>query len=199
MTTENKIQLFKSDTFGTLRVVTDENGNPWFLGKEVAKVLGYKNPNDAIGKHIDDEDKGVAKCDTLGGTQSFIIINESGFYSLAMASKLPQAKQFKRWVTAEVLPQIRRTGGYILTHNEQGETLSDLEIMARALEISQRTISQKDQIIAAQQPAVTFTHAVEASVDSSGISELATHQPEWCGDRAETPLSMDARQGLSRS
>lgn len=173
MNKENQIQLFKSDKFGAIRVMTDKNGEPWLVGKDVAVVLGYKNPNDAIGKHIDDEDKGVAKCDTLGGTQSFTIINESGFYSLAMASKLPQAKQFKRWVTAEVLPQIRRTGGYIPTHNEQGETLSDLEIMARALEISQRTISQKDQIIAAQQPAVTFTHAVEASVDSIGISELA--------------------------
>lgn len=172
--TEKTAEIYSHPSFGKVRVVKDENGEPWFVGKDVASALGYSKTRNAIADHVDEDDalkQGLI--DSMGRVQPTILINESGFYSLAMASKLPRAKQFKRWVTAEVLPQIRRTGGYIPTHNEQGETLSDLEIMARALEISQRTISQKDQIIAAQQPAVTFTHAVEASVDSIGISELA--------------------------
>lgn len=171
----SKIQIFKHEVFGQIRTLTDENNNHWFIGKDVAEILGYQKPQNALAAHVDEDDKTTALIQGTGSNykSQAVLINESGFYSLVIASKMPKAKQFKRWVTAEVLPQIRRTGGYIPTHNERGETLSDLEIMARALEISQRTISQKDQIIAAQQPAVTFTHAVEASVDSIGISELA--------------------------
>lgn len=87
--------------------------DPWFVGKDVCDVLGYKNSRDAIAKHVDEEDKGVAKCDTLGGEQTVVIINESGLYALIFGSDLPAAKQFKRWVTHEVLPQIRKTGKYI--------------------------------------------------------------------------------------
>ena len=83
------------------------------MGKDVAKALGYSNVRDALSKHVDSEDKGVAKCDTLGGAQKFTLINESGLYSLILSSKLEQATEFKRWVTSEVLPQIRMTGGYI--------------------------------------------------------------------------------------
>ncbi len=81
---------------------------PFFVGKDVAKALEYSNTRDAIGKHVDNEDKGVVKCDTLGGSQDLSVINESGLYSLILSSKLPQAKAFKRWVTSEVLPQIRK-------------------------------------------------------------------------------------------
>ena len=84
-----------------------------FVGKDVAKALGYSNVRDALSKHVDSEDKGVAKRDTLGGAQKITLINESGLYSLILSSKLPQAKAFKRWVTSEVLPQIRMTGGYL--------------------------------------------------------------------------------------
>ena len=80
----------------------------FFVGKDVAKALEYSNTRDAIGKHVDNEDKGVVKCDTLGGSQDLSVINESGLYSLILSSKLPQAKAFKRWVTSEVLPQIRK-------------------------------------------------------------------------------------------
>ena len=85
-------------------------GEPWFVGKDVAQVLGYSNPRDALNKHVDNEDKGVAKCDTPGGMQDLTIINESGLYSLILSSKLPGAKKCKRWVTSEVLPAIRKNG-----------------------------------------------------------------------------------------
>lgn len=108
----NEIKVFENKEFGAVRTV-EIDGEPWFIGKDVAEILGYSNPRDAISKHIDDEDKGVAKCDTLGGNQKLSIINESGLYSLILLSKLPTAKSFKRWVTSEVLPTIRKTGGYV--------------------------------------------------------------------------------------
>lgn len=106
-----ELQIFKNPDFGEIRTLTIED-EPWFVGKDVAVVLGYSNPRDALAKRVDDEDKGVAKCDTLGGKQDFTIINESGLYSLILSSKLPTAKKFKRWVTSEVLPAIRKTGKY---------------------------------------------------------------------------------------
>lgn len=105
--------VFTHPQFGTLTVIKKEDDGFWFVGKEVAAKLGYKNIRDAIYKHVDPDDKGVANCDTLGGTQKMIIINESGLYSLILSSKLPSAKEFKHWVTSEVLPSIRKTGGYI--------------------------------------------------------------------------------------
>lgn len=108
----NELTVFKNDSFGEIRtIVIDEE--PWFVGKDVAAALGYSNPRDALSKHVDDEDKGVAKHDTLGGTQDMTIISESGLYSLTLSSKLPSAKQFKRWITSEVLPTMRKTGGYV--------------------------------------------------------------------------------------
>ena len=106
-----------------------------FVGKDVATALGYSNVRDALSKHVDSEDKGVAKCDTLGGAQKITLINESGLYSLILSSKLPQAKAFKRWVTSEVLPQIRMTGGYIPTKDAEGNMLSEEEIVERANDI----------------------------------------------------------------
>ena len=117
----NNITIFNNDLFGDIRVVT-RNEEPWFIGKDVAEALGYKNTSDALNKHIDEEDKGVAKCDTLGGSQQLVIINESGVYSLIFGSKKPEAKAFKRWVTSEVLPTIRQVGCYI-TENAQPEAI----------------------------------------------------------------------------
>lgn len=112
----NEMKIFNNEEFGKVRVLVID-GEPWFVGKDVAGILGYSNPRDAISKHIDDEDKGVAKCDTLGGKQNFTIINESGLYALIFGSRLPNAKKFKRWVTSEVLPSIRKTGGYDMHKN----------------------------------------------------------------------------------
>ena len=103
---------FENMEFGKLTVM-EKDGEFFFIGKEVAEKLGYSNTRDALVRHIAEEDKGVVKYDTLGGRQSFTIINESGLYSLILSSKLPQAKDFKRWVTTEVLPSIRKNGGYI--------------------------------------------------------------------------------------
>ena len=103
---------FENMEFGKLTVM-EKDGEFFFIGKEVAEKLGYSNTRDALVRHIAEEDKGVVKHDTLSGRQSFTIINESGLYSLILSSKLPQAKDFKRWVTTEVLPSIRKNGGYI--------------------------------------------------------------------------------------
>lgn len=105
-----QIKLFESEEFGNIRTATID-GVPWFVGADVAIALSYINPRDALAKHVDAEDRGVAKCDTLGGIQTLSIINESGIYSLIMSSKLPSAKRFKRWVTSEVLPALRKGAG----------------------------------------------------------------------------------------
>lgn len=107
----NEIQIFKNEEFGEVWA-TIINGLTWFAGKDVTRALGYSNSRKAIQDHVDDEDKGVTKRDTLGGRQSITIINESGLYALIFGSKLESAKRFKHWVTAEVLPAIRKTGTY---------------------------------------------------------------------------------------
>ena len=107
------LQVFNNAEFGSVRSLM-VNGEPYFVGRDVAKILGYANPNDALAKRVDEEDKGVAKCDTLGGIQELTVINESGLYSLILSSKLPSAKRFKRWVTSEVLPAIRKHGVFVM-------------------------------------------------------------------------------------
>ncbi len=111
----NGLMIFSNTDFGEIRTTAIDN-EPWFVGKDVAVALGYTNPRKAMADHVDEEDKGVTKCDTLGGTQQMTIINESGLYSLILSSKLESAKRFKRWITSEVLPSIRKHGG-----SEQGE------------------------------------------------------------------------------
>lgn len=105
------IQLFKFENQKVRTMTTD--GEPCFVGKDVAQILGYTNYRDALKRHVDDDDKGVVKLDTLGGSQNITVINESGLYSLIMSSKLPSAKRFKHWVTSDVLPAIRRHGAYL--------------------------------------------------------------------------------------
>lgn len=112
---ENKMQIFQNEEFGELRTLRID-GEPWFVGRDVAAALGYgkgKSLNNAVSRHVDDEDKGVTEMMTPGGKQNLIIINESGLYSLILSSKLEGAKRFKRWVTAEVLPSIRKHGAYM--------------------------------------------------------------------------------------
>lgn len=109
---EDKLQLFKFEEkeVRTLKI----DGEPWFVGKDLAKILGYASTANAIAKHVDDEDKGVTKMMTPGGNQNVVLVNESGMFSLILSSNLPNAKKFKRWVTSEVLPTIRKTGSYQL-------------------------------------------------------------------------------------
>jgi len=108
---KNQMQIFENTEFGKVRVITID-GQPWFISTDVTGILGYSNSRKAIIDHVDAEDKGVTKCDTLGGKQKLSVINESGLYCLILSSKLPQAKAFKRWVTNEVLPSIRKHGAY---------------------------------------------------------------------------------------
>lgn len=135
----NELQIFKNEEFGEIRTV-EISGEPWFVGKDVAEILGYSNPRKAISDHIDADDRGVTKCDTLGGSQELTIINESGLYSLILSSKLPNAKAFKKWVTSEVLPSIRKHGGYISGQAE----MSPEELMARALQVAQKTLEERE-------------------------------------------------------
>lgn len=116
----NDLQIFKNAEFGNIRVI-EIDGEPWFVGKDVAECLGYSNTRKAIGDHVDEEDKkdGVTIRDAIGRNQSAVAINESGLYSLVMSSELPSAKPFKRWVTSEVLPAIRKTGSYTVTQSKQ--------------------------------------------------------------------------------
>lgn len=107
----NEVQIFNNEEFGQVRTLVI-NGEPWFVGKDVAEILGYSNTRKTLADHVDEEDKGVTKCDTLGGVQDLTVINESGLYSLILSSKMPNAKKFKHWVTSEVLPAIRKHGIY---------------------------------------------------------------------------------------
>ena len=177
---ENKIQVwnYESSEIRTVQV----NGEPWFVGKDVAAVLGYSNPRDAINKRVDDEDKGVAKCDTLGGVQDLTIINESGLYSLVLSSKLPNAKKFKRWVTSEVLPSIRKHGAYMTEQTlERALTSPDFLIeLATQLKTEQEQRRRLETTVAAQskqmeqdKPKVLFADSVTASSSSILIGELA--------------------------
>lgn len=171
----NELQIFKSPEFGRVRTVTID-GEPWLVGKDIATALGYANTRKALNDHVDDEDKGVTKCDTLGGAQEMTVINESGLYSLVLSSKLPTAKKFKHWITSEVLPTIRRTGGYIAN----AETMTDAEIMSKALLIAKQTIESREQRIQSleaeterMKPKEIFADAVSASNSSILIGDLA--------------------------
>lgn len=108
----NELMIFNNPEFGEIRTV-EVNGEPWFVGKDVATALGYKNPQEAVRNHVDDEDKGVSEVLTPGGKQTVPVINESGLYSLVLSSKLSGAKKFKRWITSEVIPSIRKHGAYM--------------------------------------------------------------------------------------
>lgn len=125
----NQMEIFKNPEFGAIRAV-EIDGEPWLVGKDVALALGYKNPQEAIRNHVDTEDKGVSEILTPGGMQKLPVINESGLYSLVLSSKLPTAKQFRRWVTSEVLPTIRKHGAYI-TREKLWEIATSPEAMMK--------------------------------------------------------------------
>ena len=135
----NNVQIFTSEVFGKIRTC-QVNNQIMFVGKDVAKALGYADQQKAIKMHVDNEDKLTRQIVVSGQKRSVILINESGLYALILSSKLEQAKAFKRWVTAEVLPQIRMTGGYIPTRDGDGRPLTDEEIVDRACDILGKTI-----------------------------------------------------------
>ena len=175
----NEIQRF--DFKGaSLRTLTDEEGEPWFIAKDVCDILGMSNPSMAVIALDKDEVAQIDPKDYLGSenrsNQAVNIVSEPGLYKLIMRSRKPEAKEFQRWVTHDVLPQIRRTGGYIPT----SESDSDEDIMARAVLVAQKTIKQKNQQIAEQQtrivelePKARFADAVAASDGTCLVGELA--------------------------
>lgn len=164
----NEIKVFNNAEFGKIRTL-NRDGEPWFVGKDVATALGYKDSVNALKSHVAEEDKGGWRIATQYGEREAVIINESGLYSLILSSKLDSAKRFKRWVTAEVLPSIRKSGGYIAGQDE----MSDTELLAKALLVAQRQIEQRNAQIAEMQPKVLFADAVAASHTSILIGELA--------------------------
>ena len=165
----NGIQIFENPEFGKVRTV-EMDGKAYFVGKDVAEALGYSKPLNALSVHVEKDDslkQGLT--DSLGRKQETILINESGLYSLILSSKLPSAKRFKRWVTSEVLPSIRRSGGYIAGQ----EQMSDSELMAKALLVAQKQINERNAQIERMKPKEIFADAVAASHTSILIGELA--------------------------
>lgn len=162
----NEVQLFNFENHEVRSLLL--NNEPWFVGKDVAEALGYSKARNAIATHIDSEDKKDAPIQgTLGGVQEMTVINESGLYSLVLSSKLPSAKKFKRWVTSEVLPALRKTGQY------QVKELSGSELMAKALIEAQSVLAAKDKVIEEMKPKVVFADAVATSHTSILVGELA--------------------------
>lgn len=180
----NELKIFENDQFGKVRVIKIDE-EPWFVGKDVAAALGYgqgKSLANAVANHVDAEDRGVTELMTPGGKQKVTIINESGLYSLVMSSKLPSAKAFKRWVTSEVLPSIRKHGIYI-TSGKISELLADPEALfqivcnyrdeRQARLKAEAENAQQKQLIAEYQPKAVFADSVAASSDTILVRELA--------------------------
>ena len=147
----SKLITFENMKFGKLTVI-EKDGEFFFISKEIAEKLGYANSRKAVLDHVDSEDKGVTEWNTLGGVQNVSIINESGLYSLILSSKLPQAKEFKRWVTKDVLPSIRKNGGYI----KNQEHLSKEEILANAVLLANNLIAEKEKVIEDLEPKAKY-------------------------------------------
>lgn len=163
-----EIQIFESPEFGQIRTVKGEKGEPWFCLADVCKVLGLKQRH--VRERLED---GVVStdpiADSLGRLQMANFVNEDGLYDVILDSRKPSARAFRKWITSEVLPQIRKTGGYIPINAEDDEKT----IMAKALEIMNRTLAQKDELIEAQKPKVAFANAVTTGDGCILISEMA--------------------------
>lgn len=161
---ENQMQVFQNEEFGSIRTI-EINGEPWFVGKDVATALGYADAFGALKKHVDDEDKLVCQIDSAGQKRDVTAINESGLYSLVLSSKLPTAKKFKRWVTSEVLPSIRKTGGYMMPQDYPSalRALADAEEAKLKLLSDNRTMQPKAQYFDALVERNTLTNFRETA------------------------------------
>lgn len=172
-----ELQVYKKAEFGSVRTTTI-GGQPYFVGKDVAGILGYSNSRKALIDRVDEEDKEVTKCDTLGGKQDLIIINESGLYSLILSSKMPNAKKFKRWVTSEVLPAIRKHGLYATDELIANPDLAIAAFTALKEEreknrlLEQTTAVQKQQI-AEMKPKASYYDVVLNCKDLISTSTVA--------------------------
>ncbi len=167
----NELQIFNNPEFGAIRTI-EIDGEPWLVGKDVAAALGYTNPNEAIADHVDNEDKLKSKTLLSLGQRGGWLINESGLYSLVLSSKLPGAKRFRRWVTSEVLPSIRKTGGYAVPKDYPSalRALADAEEKRMALEAE--NAAQK-QVIADFQPIKQYVDQILSSTGTMATSQIA--------------------------
>lgn len=190
----NELQIFNNPEFGEIRTI-EIDGEPWFVGKDVAAALGYEKPRNAIAAHVDEEDKKEAPIQgALGGLQNMTIINESGVYALIFSSKLPGAKKFKRWVTSEVLPEIRKTGTY---------TAPDMSKELQAIiMIDQRTVQHEKRITALEENMVIdygqqriITNRVnEVVVDALG----GTGSPAYCDKTIRSRTYSECNRDIQR-
>lgn len=173
----NELQTFTSAAFGSVRII-DKGGQPWFVGKDVADILGYSNSSKAIPQHVDEEDRQKQNLPTAQNgklTAASWLINESGLYSLILSSKMPKAKEFKRWVTSEVIPAIRKHGGY-LTPDKIEQALTDPDTiikLATTLKEERAARQQAEANLQAAKPKVLFADAVSASDSTILIGDLA--------------------------
>ena len=165
----NEIQIFQNQEFGAIRTMCNEQGDVMFCAKDVCDALGYNNSREALRKHVMSDD--VTKrdtVDTLGRKNFASFINESGLYSLILSSKLESARRFKHWVTGEVLPSIRKQGGYMVARPEE----SDEVIMARALQIMHATLQRRDELIAKLKPRAEYADHVLDSISCFTVTQI---------------------------
>lgn len=163
------VKVFENEQFGKVRAINID-GESWFVGKDVAEALGYNDTDQALRRHVDKEDKLTRNFNGSGQNRKMTTINESGLYSLVLSSKLPTAKAFKRWITSEVIPSIRKTGGYIMGQEE----MSDIELLSRAMLVAQNQIAQRDSRIAEMEPVVDFAQRcllAEGAVTTTSIAK----------------------------
>ena len=207
----NKIQIFQNQEFGAIRTLSNEQGEPMFCAKDVAEALGYKLARKAVQDHVDRDD--VLKrnlIDSLGRKQQAIFINESGLYALILSSKLESARRFKHWVTSEVLPSIRKQGGYMMVRPDESNEV----ILARALQIMQDALQRRDEQIAQLQPKADYADHVLDSISCFTVTQIAKelgmtgHDLNMllCSHKIQYPQSGQyllyanyARQGLAKN
>ena len=207
----NKIQIFQNQEFGAIRTLSNEQGEPMFCAKDVAEALGYKLARKAVQDHVDRDD--VLKrnlIDSLGRKQQAIFINESGLYALILSSKLESARRFKHWVTSEVLPSIRKQGGYMMARPDESNEV----ILARALQIMQDALQRRDEQIAQLQPKADYADHVLDSISCFTVTQIAKelgmtgHDLNMllCSHKIQYPQSGQyllyanyARQGLAKN
>ena len=191
----NALRTFNHEMFGQVRTMTNERGETFFVGKDVAEALGYKNTRKALLDHVENEDRvdGVTIRDAIGRPQNIVVINESGLYSLVLSSKLEQAKVFKRWVTSEVLPLIRQTGTYSL-HRKQIETLH------HQIEALEPKAEYCDEVLDSVSCLTTTQIAKELSMTVSDLTRLLEHRKVMYKQSGQWMLYADyARKGYAKS
>ena len=206
----NNIQIFQNQEFGAIRTISNEQGEAMFCAKDVCDALKHTNSRRAIAKLVDEGDVTKRYTPTTSGNQLMTFINESGLYALILSSKLDNAKRFKHWVTSEVLPSIRKQGGYMMARPDE----SDEVILARALQIMQATLQRRDELIAKLQPRAEYADHVLDSISCFTVTQigkelgmtghdlnvlLCSHKIQYAQSGQYLLYADYARQGLAKN